>query len=127
MVDFLAAVGFCCGVWYVELSTRVLRSENRSSVGMLASIFGTNGAISKWCGSDVFRGQRGVAVDDGDRHGEVVFDWNSYGNSRGLEYRRRGTAGKLSTFRTMIDHSIDLNRSIDSNVVRSIQSIESFD
>jgi len=100
MVNFLAAVGFCCGVWYIELSTRVLQSENRSSVGMLASIFGTNGATSKWCGSDVFQRQRGVAIDNGN-HGEVVFDWNSYGNLCGLEYCHRGTAGKLSTFRTI--------------------------
>jgi len=59
MVDCSTAVEFCYGVWYVDLSTRVLRNENERSVGMLAFISCTEGATSKWCGSDVFRRQGG--------------------------------------------------------------------
>ncbi len=43
----------------------------------------------------------GVAVDDGNRHGGAVCDWNLYGDSRRLMYRAGVLLEKLSTFRTI--------------------------
>jgi len=46
-------------------------------------------------------GGRGVAVDNGDRHGGGVASVNSYGGSCRHVYHGRSTAGVLTTFRTI--------------------------
>jgi len=58
---------------------------------------------------------RGVAIGDGDRHGGVVLDRNSYGNLRSLVYHGRGTARKISSFRTIVIDKHNLNVSNNSD------------
>jgi len=101
MVAVAAAVEFLYGVCVVGFGTREVWGEKKRSIGMLAFLF-TPCDIGYTCYEmNVFRWKGGVAVDDGNRHGGAVFDWNLYGDPRRLMYRAGVLLEKLSTFRTI--------------------------
>ncbi len=94
MVAESVAVGNCYGRWYVSLSTGSLRRKIERSSGMLAFIFIKDVVIVKRKMFIGFRWKGGVAIADGDHHGGVVSDRNSYGDLCSLVYHCRGTAGR---------------------------------
>jgi len=71
MVDEVSTVEICCGSLYGAVSTRVGRRKSERSGGVLAFIFRKGVVPIKWRGLGVFRGKGGIAVVDGDRHGEL--------------------------------------------------------
>jgi len=102
MVVVGAAVGFFYGCGSVASSTEGFIVEKKPIVEGIAFIFATRVAGVK-CGTwGVRRREGGVAVDGGDRHGDVAAGSVSYGGSRRLEYHVRNITGDFCTFRTMI-------------------------
>jgi len=103
MVVLAAAFGFCYGCAAVAESTRLLQFEKEVTVKRIAFFFGTGVGGDKCDGWSVLRWE-GVTVSGGDCHGEGVLGANSYGGSHRRVYRRRSTAGIISTFQTIRRH-----------------------
>ncbi len=95
MVVVGAAVGIFYGCGSVASSTERFIVEKKPIVIGIALIFVT-GVVGVNCDTwGVRRRKGGVAVDGGDRHGDVAAGSDSYGGSRRLEYRRRNMAGNF--------------------------------
>jgi len=83
-------------------------------------LFIPNDAGYTWCLLSVFQRMGRFAIVNGDCHGEVVCDWNLYGDPCRLMYHGGGTAKKLFTFQTI------QYRGHDAGPILQVIPIESF-
>jgi len=95
MVVVGAAVGIFYGCGSVASSTEKFIVEKKPIVEGIAFIFVTHVTGAKCDTWGVRRRKEGVAVDGGDRHGDVAVGSDSYGGSRRLKYCRRNIAGNF--------------------------------
>jgi len=86
MVAVAAAIGLCYGVYTIAFSTRRFWSDKGRSIKMLAFFFNPDGARYTCCMMNVFQWKEGVAVIDGNCHGDAVFGWNFYVDLHRLMY-----------------------------------------
>jgi len=95
MVVVCAAVGIVYGCGSIAISTERFIVIKKPIVEGIAFIFGTGVAGVEFDTWGVSRRKGGVAVDVGDRHGDVAAGLDSYGGSCRLEYRGRNIAGNF--------------------------------